>query len=100
MLAIAIVTIAFSIVCNPPYPPAKDAFSIFEYCNDVKEVRLCEQDAPLYSVRAVLMLTDDTRLYACGAALQRHRAYHAASASALYALNKHRRRNEPETCFT
>jgi hypothetical protein len=98
MLPIAtMVPLAFSIVCKPPYPAANDAFSIFESCKEVKEVRLCdEQDASLYSVRAVLVLTDDTRLHARGAALQRHRAYHVASASALYALDRHRRRHEPE----
>ena len=78
---------------------ADRAFAIFESCKEVSEVQLYEEsDQSLSSVYAVLILGDGTCLRVRGAARQKQRAYHVASASALYALNKHRRQTPDSSC--
>ena len=91
MLQILVATIAFRIVSNPTSTFADNAFSVFKYCKNVKEVYLLckEEQNALFSVGATHVLDDDARIHVCGRATQKQRAYHAASASALYALNKH-----------
>ena len=71
---------------------ATDAFGIFESCREVKEV--CLNDAfiqGMYRIESVLVLDDDTRLMTCGDAQTLERAYHMASAKALYELSMYRR---------
>ena len=78
---------------------ANRAFAIFESCKEVSEVQLYEEsDQSLLSVYAALILGDGTSLRVRGAARQKQRAYHVASASALYALNKHRRQPPDSSC--
>ena len=92
MIAALVAIAAFHIVHKTHSQVANSAFAIFKSCKEVSEVRLYEEpDRHISSVYAVLILSDKTRLCVRGAARQKHRAYHAASASALYALNEHRR---------
>jgi hypothetical protein len=100
MLAIALVSCGLRIVCPPTAAAiAGTAFAIFEGCKEVKEVRVREEEASLCRVSATLVLTNEARLSASGVAVRKERAYHAASASALYALQKHRRREEFDVSF-
>ena len=102
MFALWVAVSGFRIVVTPVANAAfsHDAFSIFESCKEVSEVCVCESEASLFTVSAMLVLTDDTRLSVRGVSRQKERAYQVASASALYALHRHRRREEFETCFT
>lgn len=83
------VVLAFSIISEPPSRCAVKAFEIFGSCRGVKTVHVkCSEDNNMYRVDSVLVL-DGEELHSNGFALEETRAYHVASAKALYAFQKH-----------
>lgn len=95
MFAIALVASAFHIDACPRHRIAMHAFEIFRYAKEVEKVdiRCTECDAG-YCVDSTLVLRDERRLQSQGVACRQEKAYHKASASALYALEKLRREEE------
>ena len=79
---------------------ADRAFAIFESCKEVSEVQLYEESdqSPFFGLRSV----DSQRRHMLARSRRRTaeatQAYHVASASALYALNKHRRQTPDSSC--
>ena len=95
MFAIALVTSAFYINAFPFHRTGVHAFEIFRYAKEVEKVDIrCTACDAGYCVDSTLVLRDARRLQSHGVACRQEKAYHKASASALYALEKHRREEE------
>lgn len=90
---IGVAATTFRIVSTPTYHTK--AFEVFEFCRGVEEVYLiCKENESGYRVESILVMGDNHRVYSHGISQRKDTAYHQASASALYALQKYTREKE------